>query len=236
MADNNLVAKWTLYAPDADPAEIPADNTVQFFKDGSCLAPAALFGVEDGATYLFYQAFENGTIKLEPGTGIFFYKVEGELLTVKAMDGSETRFLREAKKSILRTRPADVVAKPAKEEEVDREPLEYEWKCPKCGKINQNYVGTCGCGEAKPNDKLFNWAEVQPHLVKKPAEPEAPVVVEEKPAKKAKAEKEKPAEPERVAGENEWKCPKCGKINQNYVGTCGCGERKPSAVPAPDAE
>ena len=23
------------------------------------------------------------------------------------------------------------------------------------------------------------------------------------------------------------KCPKCGKINQNYVGTCGCGTRKP---------
>ena len=21
-------------------------------------------------------------------------------------------------------------------------------------------------------------------------------------------------------------CPKCGKINQNYVGTCGCGENK----------
>lgn len=26
---------------------------------------------------------------------------------------------------------------------------------------------------------------------------------------------------------NSWICPKCGKINQNYVGTCGCGETKP---------
>lgn len=26
----------------------------------------------------------------------------------------------------------------------------YEWRCPKCGKVNQNYVGTCGCGEVKP--------------------------------------------------------------------------------------
>ena len=32
---------------------------------------------------------------------------------------------------------------------------------------------------------------------------------------------------------NEWKCPSCGKINQNYVGTCGCGEKKPLATQAP---
>lgn len=25
-----------------------------------------------------------------------------------------------------------------------------EWKCPQCGKINQHYVGTCGCGQVKP--------------------------------------------------------------------------------------
>lgn len=37
----------------------------------------------------------------------------------------------------------------------------------------------------------------------------------------------KPVKKERVPSENEWKCPKCGKINQNYVGTCGCGEMKP---------
>lgn len=35
-------------------------------------------------------------------------------------------------------------------EEEKREPNNNEWKCPKCGKINQNYVGTCGCGETKP--------------------------------------------------------------------------------------
>lgn len=29
-------------------------------------------------------------------------------------------------------------------------PSAGEWKCPKCGKINQNYIGTCGCGEVKP--------------------------------------------------------------------------------------
>lgn len=38
-----------------------------------------------------------------------------------------------------------------------------------------------------------------------------------------KESEEKEAEP----NSNEWKCPKCGKIHQNYVGTCGCGEKKP---------
>lgn len=28
-------------------------------------------------------------------------------------------------------------------------------------------------------------------------------------------------------GQNCWVCPKCGNVNQNYVGTCGCGEVKP---------
>lgn len=31
------------------------------------------------------------------------------------------------------------------------QPSSGEWKCSKCGKVNQNYVGTCGCGEVKPN-------------------------------------------------------------------------------------
>ena len=30
----------------------------------------------------------------------------------------------------------------------------------------------------------------------------------------------------RTPAANEWKCSKCGKINQDYVGTCGCGEKR----------
>lgn len=30
----------------------------------------------------------------------------------------------------------------------------------------------------------------------------------------------------KIAGANEWKCSKCGAVNQNYVGTCGCGQTK----------
>ena len=32
--------------------------------------------------------------------------------------------------------------------------------------------------------------------------------------------------PQQQAGAGEWKCPSCGRINQNYVGTCGCGQVK----------
>ncbi len=28
-------------------------------------------------------------------------------------------------------------------------------------------------------------------------------------------------------GSGEWICPECGKTNQGYVGTCGCGGKKP---------
>ncbi len=32
---------------------------------------------------------------------------------------------------------------------------------------------------------------------------------------------------EEKADSSSWKCPICGKVNQNYVGTCGCGTTKP---------
>lgn len=32
---------------------------------------------------------------------------------------------------------------------------------------------------------------------------------------------------EQKADKSSWKCPSCGRINQNYVGTCGCGVNKP---------
>lgn len=37
----------------------------------------------------------------------------------------------------------------------------------------------------------------------------------------------------RKPGINEWKCPNCGKINANYVGTCGCGTAKSESGNAP---
>lgn len=30
-----------------------------------------------------------------------------------------------------------------------------------------------------------------------------------------------------IVPKDSWKCPECGRYNANYVGTCGCGTRKP---------
>ena len=238
MADNNLfVGKWI----PSDAVDIPAEeirqHMAQFYKDGSCKIPAAMLGKEDSgaAMFYFYQVYENGMMKLdsgEPVQSLYHCAMVGDTMTLTAIDGASFSFVKareeREKRPFFKQRAAaeaaPAVAKKEREPEPEREPTEYEWKCPSCGKINQNYVGTCGCGAAKPNDKLFNWAEVHPDLVKKPEEEPAPVIEEPKEEAKPK----KPEIPEREPEEYEWKCPQCGKINQNYVGTCGCGAAKPN--------
>lgn len=34
-------------------------------------------------------------------------------------------------------------------------------------------------------------------------------------------------EPTKQNSSDEWVCKNCGKVNKNYVGSCGCGEVKP---------
>jgi len=41
--------------------------------------------------------------------------------------------------------------------------------------------------------------------------------------------------PKGQVAKGEWTCPTCGRVNQNYVGTCGCGTTK-NAVSAPTTE
>lgn len=38
----------------------------------------------------------------------------------------------------------------------DREPQPGEWVCPRCGRINQSYTGTCGCGMTKDDSSSWN--------------------------------------------------------------------------------
>ena len=223
MADNiQLVGKWSAVTMGEDGQ--PIQSTFQLFKDGSCSFPVGTIG--NGNELYFYQAFENGTIKFDSGLpemNLYRYILAGDRLTIKSMTGDEFNFVKEEKKSKFKFAP-DLPAKPVKAPEPEREPTEDEWKCEQCGKINMNFVGTCGCGAPRP-------AHVS-RFVRLP-EPEVKPE-EEAPVEEAPAEPEKPAKPavpEREAGENEWKCPKCGVINQNYVGTCGCGEPKPAHIP-----
>lgn len=34
---------------------------------------------------------------------------------------------------------------------INAQPSSNQWQCPDCKKINESYVGTCGCGKTKPN-------------------------------------------------------------------------------------
>ena len=73
------------------------------------------------------------------------------------------------------------------------------WECPKCGRFNAAYVGTCGCGIKRVITPSFQVHQNNstPHMTTVPKGP--------------------------------WKCPKCGRINQEYVGTCGCGSSRETA-------
>jgi uncharacterized C2H2 Zn-finger protein len=226
MAESILVGKWTAAA--AGEAAEGAVKELQFYKDGSCLVPVALLGgdSETFPMYYFYQAFENQTIKFESGEPvpvIYLYSVDGAKLTLKSLSGQSFTFVKEEKKSVFKG-AADVLPKKTQAMPVPEEPGDNEWKCPKCGKIHQKYVGTCGCGEPKPKEA---GPYIPPQSVlDKIKEDNSPAPVEE-PVEEKPAKKQAPPQPEVEPGENEWKCPACGKIHQKYVGTCGCGEPKP---------
>lgn len=54
------------------------------------------------------------------------------------------------KESSIEETPAPVDVQPTSE------PAEKgDWICPKCGKINKKYVGSCGCGYSKNNADLW---------------------------------------------------------------------------------
>ena len=108
------------------------------------------------------------------------------------------------------------------------------WTCPNCGKVMPNYVGTCGCGELKPFEYEPPVPENDPAAVSAPPSPandffNAPPEPAPQPAAPA------PVIPEQLPP-NTWKCPSCGKIIPNYVGTCGCGEVKPFEYDGADEE
>lgn len=83
--------------------------------------------------------------------------------------------------------------KKVQEETPKEDDMTNKWRCPSCGRVNANYVGTCGCGESKPFDDF--------------GQPVGEII--------------KPKQEE--AAENGWKCPKCGLLHSNFITDCSCG-------------
>ena len=87
------------------------------------------------------------------------------------------------------------------------------WKCPKCGKENADYIGTCFCGFEKTNSLVASNLEAKLSVLS------------------GKAETNTSVKKSTLRNTFMWKCPECGKENADYVGTCGCGFEKDNTVP-----
>ena len=75
--------------------------------------------------------------------------------------------------------------------------MSNKWRCPSCGRLNANYVGTCGCGTSKPLNDFISDDNTEQNQVQ-----------EETPS-------------------NAWRCPKCGALHANFITDCKCGYIKP---------
>ncbi|MBR3058943.1 MAG: hypothetical protein IKG93_13395 [Clostridiales bacterium] len=107
---------------------------------------------------------------------------------------------------------------------------ENEWKCI-CGKVNQNYTSTCGCGVRKADaakriaENKQKALEIAKRKQMQAQSAQAAVKSATKPASKPAVKTTKAPVTVRQSAEEEWKC-SCGKTNPSYVGTCMCGLRR----------
>ena len=126
----------------------------------------------------------------------------------------------------------------------NREPYFDEWKCPECGTINNDYVATCACGCSQRKAKRLAGGNAprtqrpqagqmpQQYSVNPPTMPtQASAPVTPPPVPTAASGRAAITTPSGRATNNndrepyfdEWKCPECGIINNDYVSTCACG-------------
>lgn len=102
------------------------------------------------------------------------------------------------------------------EEETPKElDMTNKWRCPSCGRVNADYVGTCGCGMSKPLDDFGFMASPK-------AEPSNTAPSDAIPSNKPEPKHQEQASP------NSWICPKCGALHANFITDCKCGYVKPN--------
>lgn len=55
-------------------------------------------------------------------------------------------YIREQKLKEIESRPGEAEKRALRRRELTECDPNTEWRCPKCKRVNSNYVGTCGCG------------------------------------------------------------------------------------------
>ncbi len=95
---------------------------------------------------------------------------------------------------------------------------EYGWRCRQCGKINNGYIITCSCGAS----------------IKDADDPKVPINTNKLDDKDIELLSNKSSSEQN--NKSYWKCSKCGRINYDNVGTCGCGASKADGLEVDNQE
>ncbi len=73
--------------------------------------------------------------------------------------------------------------------------MNNKWRCKSCGRINESYVGTCGCGDVKENGKLVTDEQLKDWRAYR-----------------------------NETTNDVWRCSECGKVNSAKLSICSCGQ------------
>ncbi|WP_294467715.1 hypothetical protein [uncultured Ruminococcus sp.] len=105
-------------------------------KSFLCITENGIFGIGGKAFFFATQSF---TIPSDQITNV---KKKGNSVVIESGGNSYQCIIQDAQGAFLRIS--------ALRNSATKNDDTKTWVCPKCGKINQNYVGSCGCGEIKP--------------------------------------------------------------------------------------
>lgn len=129
-----------------------------------------------------------------------------------------------------------------------------KWSCKLCGRLNENTVSTCECGNSKAENDALTRATASTEVLQRTGvnviHSDSPFLKQEERPKNVNdpnsmdydVSAARAAEEKRLAEEaakaakvpsrftqisaDEWRCNMCDRVNRNYIGTCACGNSK----------